>query len=131
MAQRPTELIVSYFIHGQGSELQRSSTGVFRALLNSLLGHFPAYLSKLSKTFEDREKRFGAYMADRWSWASKELQDFLEDLLVHHTKGQQITIFIDALDECGESSARKLMTYLSDLTRRTDNQSQCQVLFVI
>lgn len=130
MAQRPKELIVSYFIHGQGSELQRTSTGVFRALLNSLLGHFPAYLSKLSETFEDREKRFGTYMADRWSWASKELQGFLEDLLVHHTQGQQITIFIDALDECGEGPARKLMACLSDLTRRASNQ-QSNVKFCL
>jgi ankyrin repeat protein len=130
MAQRPKELIVSHFIHGQGSELQRTSTGVFRALLNSLLGYFPAYLSKLSKTFEDREKRFGAYMADRWSWASRELQGFLEDLLIHHTQGQQITIFIDALDECGEGSARKLMACLSDLTRRAGNQ-QSNVKFCL
>ena len=115
--QKPTDLVVSHFIHGHGSELQRTCIGVYRALLNSLLGHFPAYLSELTATFEDREKRYGGFAADRWSWGCKELEDFLRGLLIHHTNGQHITIFVDALDECGETSARRLMAYFSNLTR--------------
>lgn len=128
--RKPTDLVVSHFIHGHGSELQRTCIGVYRALLNSLLGHFPAYLSELTATFEDREKRYGGFAADRWSWGCKELEDFLRGLLIHHINGQHITIFVDALDECGETSARRLMAYFSDLTRQIGDQ-QAKVKFCL
>ena len=62
--QKPGDLVVSHFVHGHGSELQRTCIGIYRALLNSLLGHFPTYLSELTATFEDREKRYGGCAAD-------------------------------------------------------------------
>ena len=39
------ELILSYFIHGLGVDLQKTPLGIFRALLNALLPDFPTYLS--------------------------------------------------------------------------------------
>ncbi|KAF2997590.1 hypothetical protein E8E13_002695 [Curvularia kusanoi] len=114
----PKELVVPYFIHGQGSELQRTSMGVYRALLNSLLSHFPVCLAKLVTIFEDRESRFGGYNTGRWSWSSNELQEFLTDLLINHTQQHQVTIFVDALDECGEGPAREMMAYFDTLTKQ-------------
>ena len=116
--QDPSELVASYFIHGQGSELQRTPLGVFRALLNSLLGHFPIHLAKLTAIFEDQEKRYGGYIAGRWSWSCGELQELLSTILVHGTQNCRVVILIDALDECGERPARDLLEYFNKLSIR-------------
>lgn len=122
-AQYPSELITSFFIHGRGSELQRTPLGVFRALLNTLLGHFPVALARLTKRFEDREKRFGGYQANRWSWNEKELQESLSEVLLKHTENRSVTLFVDALDESGEDPARALLAYFADLS---DRAKKCQ-----
>ncbi|KAF3037360.1 hypothetical protein E8E12_006488 [Didymella heteroderae] len=122
-AQSPNDLTVSYFIHGQGSDLQKTPLGVFRALLNSLLGYFPARLTKATATFTDREKRFGGYTDGRWTWTCKELQELLLETLLDNLHDRRITIFIDALDECGEVPARDLLDYFSNLSRKAEEQA--------
>jgi ankyrin repeat protein len=118
--RRTNELVVSYFVHGQGTELQKAPLGVLRALMNSLLGYFPAHLAKLTATFKDREERFGGYMANRWHWSCKELQESLLSVLVEGTQHRHVTIFVDALDECGEDSAKNLLAYFSEISRQVD-----------
>lgn len=118
--QNPAHLVVSFFVHGQGSELQKTSAGLFRALLNALLSHFSVCLASLTALFENREKRFGGYEANRWSWTCKELEECLSEVLIKNTQNQHVIIFIDALDECGEDSARALLAYFSDLSQQAE-----------
>ncbi|KAF2727897.1 ankyrin repeat protein, partial [Polyplosphaeria fusca] len=113
--RQPGGLVASFFIHGQGMNLQKTPLGIYRALLNSILPHFPSYLSQLTRTFEDQEKRFGAYTAERWEWTDKELQDLLSDVLTVGSKHKPVIVFVDALDECGEETARSLLAYFKDL----------------
>jgi hypothetical protein len=124
--RQPSELVLSFFIHGQGTELQKTPLGIFRALLNSMLENFPAYLAQLTEQFEDRETRFGGYMDNRWNWTEKELQEFLSDVLTKGTKHQPVTILIDALDECGEDPAKSLLAYFRDLKKQVE-QEKAQV----
>jgi ankyrin repeat protein len=112
----PDNLVVAFFFHGQGVDLQKTPLGLFRALLNSLLNYFPAYLSLLTATFEERESQYGAYTANRWKWVDKELQDILFQVLTKGTQHQPVVIFVDALDECGESSAKSLLAYFKEVT---------------
>ncbi|KAK1533432.1 hypothetical protein CPAR01_10140 [Colletotrichum paranaense] len=109
------ELVVSFFIHGRGNPLQKTPLGVFRALLNSMLKFFPQHLSQLTERFKDRQARFGAYEENRWSWAERELQDFMYEILTKGTKKQPVVIFVDALDESGEDDARSLLAYFKTL----------------
>lgn len=113
---RPTELIASYFVHGQGNDLQRSTLGVCRALLNSILEHYPEFLCQLTKDFENRNERYGDYNEGRWHWSVGELLHLLSRVLTVGTKRQPITIFIDALDECGEETARSLLNFFYEQT---------------
>jgi ankyrin repeat protein len=117
----PDELLVSFFLHGQGSSLQRTPLGLFRALLNHLLPHYPSNLTKLTAIYKDRELRFGGYLADRWKWECNELQEALSTALVQENLNRHVTIFIDALDECGEGPARYLLEYFSNLNRRVES----------
>ncbi|EAW19529.1 Ankyrin repeat protein [Aspergillus fischeri NRRL 181] len=111
------ELVVSFFLHGRGTLFQKTPLGVFRALLNTLLKSFPTYLSELTAQFEDREKRFGSYEENRWTWGEKELQEFLFRVLTKGTKAHPVVIFVDALDETGKDAARSLLSYFRDIMR--------------
>jgi ankyrin repeat protein len=117
------ELVVSYFLHGRGALLQKTPLGVFRALLNSLLKSFPTYLSELTAQFEDREKRFGSYEEGRWTWAEKELQEFLFRVLTKGTKADPVVIFVDALDEAGKDAARSLLAYFRDMMKDIEREN--------
>jgi ankyrin repeat protein len=118
--QKPKDLVGSYFVHGQGSELQKTPVGILRALLNSLLGHFPTCLARLATIFEDREKRYGGYQSNRWRWTGKELEEAMGDILIENTGDQHVTIFVDAIDECGEGPGRTLLSYFGSLSRRAE-----------
>ena len=116
------ELVLSFFIHGRGTSLQKSPLGMFRALLNSMLLYFPQYLSQLTERFEEREKRFGSYRENRWDWAEKELQDFMTHVLIDGAQNHSVAIFVDALDECGEDIAKGLLVYFKDLIKDTKSK---------
>lgn len=120
--RKPGELVVSYFLHGRGMLLQKTPLGVFRALLNSMLKSFPIYLSELTVMFEDREKRFGSYEEGRWTWAEKELQEFLSRVLTEGTKARPVVIFVDALDEAGRDAARSLLAYFRDMMKYIERE---------
>lgn len=110
------DLVASCFIHGRGVALQRTPLGVFRALLSSLLKSFPVYLQKLTKQFKDQEERFGTYeRKDGWAWTESELEDFLSEVLSKGTRARPVTIYVDALDECGEHDAKRLLKYFNNI----------------
>ena len=52
-------LILSFFFHGRGAELQRELPGLFRSLLHQILRHVPSVLSTLVNTFDSRRKERG------------------------------------------------------------------------
>ncbi|KAJ8112702.1 hypothetical protein OPT61_g4994 [Boeremia exigua] len=118
MRQGPDELRVSFFLHGQGTSLQKTPLGLFRALLNQLIPHYPSNLVKLTSIYRDRELRYGGYVANRWHWDCNELREALFITLVQERTDRPVTIFIDALDECGEEPARHLLEYFSNLMRQ-------------
>ncbi|KAH6643709.1 ankyrin repeat-containing domain protein [Boeremia exigua] len=126
----PNDLVIAFFVHGQGTELQHTPLGIFRSLLNSLLCSYPMHLAELTTIFEDRERRFGGYLANRWVWSCQELQDTLTRTLTSSTGHTPVTIFIDALDECGEESARSLLAYFSELSQKIEEQ-QTHVRFCL
>ena len=120
--QHPNDLVVAFFFHGQGVDLQKTPLGLFRALLNFLLEYSPDYLTQLTMKFEEREKRYGAYTADRWKWIDKELQEMFFGLLTKGTQHQPVVIFVDALDECGEVLARSLLVYFRDIIKQAERE---------
>lgn len=115
----PNELVVFFFFHGQGEDLQRTVLGLFRALLSSILVYFPEELARLTALFAMKEGQFGGYMAKRWEWTENELREHLSTVLMKGTHQRPVVIFIDALDECGEHSAKNLLGYFQELTHRS------------
>ncbi|KAH7072874.1 hypothetical protein BKA63DRAFT_544167, partial [Paraphoma chrysanthemicola] len=121
----PNDLVVSFFFHGQGTPLQKTLLGLFRALLASMLEHFPEHLTQLAVKFAEREKRYGSFGERRWEWTEKELQELLSSVLSKGTHARPVVIFIDALDECGEHPAKNLLAYFKDLMAQAEGGNAC------
>ncbi|RYP12625.1 hypothetical protein DL767_011160 [Monosporascus sp. MG133] len=100
-------LVLSFFFHGRGAELQKTPLGLFRSLLHQLLGQVPDALSDLVAIFQERCKNMGE-PDKKWKWHPRELQDSFESSLPKVLERRPVWLFIDALDECGEEDAVRL-----------------------
>ncbi|KZL84934.1 ankyrin repeat-containing protein [Colletotrichum incanum] len=107
-------LVLSFFFHGRGHELQRSLLGLFRSLLHQLLNLVPGALLDLIDTFDQRSKTIGEAGKD-WQWHLPMLQAFFQSSLLKILKRRAVLVFIDALDECGEQPAVQLIEHLKQL----------------
>ncbi|EXJ68419.1 uncharacterized protein A1O5_08211 [Cladophialophora psammophila CBS 110553] len=116
--QRDESVIVaSFFIHGRGTEMQKSPAGLYRSILHQILTKAKILLTELANSFVLKEQNQGKY-GHAWTWHEKGLFDFLNTRAKQYTR-HSIKIFIDALDECGEETARKLSSELWSLTTPT------------
>ena len=52
-------VVVSFFFHGRGAEIQKTPEGLFRSLLHQLLEQTPNILSELNKTFNNKVRTIG------------------------------------------------------------------------
>ncbi|RYP57435.1 hypothetical protein DL770_010675 [Monosporascus sp. CRB-9-2] len=100
-------LVLSFFFHGRGAELQKTPLGLFRSLLHQLLSQVPDALSHLVAIFQERCKTMGE-PDGKWKWHPRELQDSFESSLPKVLERRPVWLFVDALDECGEEDAVRL-----------------------
>ncbi|KAJ6102456.1 hypothetical protein N7486_004883 [Penicillium sp. IBT 16267x] len=107
-------VVVSFFFHGRGHELQRTPLGLYRSLIHQLLKRVPGALTDLIDYFEDQRKTIGE-PGDKWKWELQQLQTFLKSSLARILKTCSVVLCIDALDECGEELAVKLINDLEHL----------------
>ena len=101
---RDEDLVLSFFFHGRGNELQRTPLGLFRSLLHQILSHVPDALLNLVANFRnwhDNIRKDG----QEYEWHLSELQRFFKSSLPKVLKSRPIWLFVDALDECGEENA--------------------------
>jgi len=108
---------ISFFFHGRGAEIQKTAVGLYRSLLYQLLERFPNAVSNVVRTFESRCAGIGS-PGEKWKWHVQELRDFVESSLATILEESAIRIFVDALDECGEEEARRLVRGFEHLYSR-------------
>ncbi|KAH8652942.1 hypothetical protein BGZ61DRAFT_374463, partial [Ilyonectria robusta] len=114
---RESALILSFFFHGRGSELQKTSLGLFRSLLHQLLRQVPEALTDLVATFQQRCETVGK-AGEQWQWHPRELQCFFEPSLLKILERCSVWLVVDALDECGEKTAVELVEGFKSLLQR-------------
>ncbi|KAF5530435.1 ankyrin repeat-containing protein, partial [Fusarium napiforme] len=126
-------VVMSFFFHAQGVELQRSRLGLFRALVYQLVSQMPdlkaSFLEQLReesrKSRERAEKNrqgsrrntehhnyntaFGEPGEESLNWRFTELKQFLCAFLHKASRTRSIWLFIDAIDECCNEDARSLV----------------------
>lgn len=100
-------LILSFFYHGRGSELQRTPIGLYRSLLCQFKS-IDGALSDAIAAFKERYETFGE-PGTKWQWHLKELKRFFQSALRTVLQSRPVWLFIDALDESGRDNATDLM----------------------
>jgi ankyrin repeat protein len=106
---------LSYFFHRRGGQLQRTELGMLRTLLYQLFKQEPELGTDLQSLFEENQKlgNFGS----AWDWSLTNLRQIFRSALTAAAKIRPFRVFIDALDEGGEESARSIVSYLYDLEK--------------
>ena len=103
-------ILASFFFHGRGASIQKSVLGLFRSLLHQILQQNRDLLSILTSQYTRNCETFGK-CEEKWNWHENELRSFFKSHVVDAAETQQIRIFIDALDECGEDIATELIEF--------------------
>lgn len=103
--------VASFFFHGRGSELQKTPLGLWRTIVLQLLYQITDLLPKFRLAFE-RKLKAQEQQGMTWVWHQNELKEFFE---THVAELHPVKIFIDALDECGETVAQELVEYFQSL----------------
>ncbi|ETS84247.1 hypothetical protein PFICI_02272 [Pestalotiopsis fici W106-1] len=96
--------IISFFFNARGNDLERSTTGLYRALLFQLLKARPDSQIVLD-TIEGGLQ-----------WSIESIKQTFERALKKLDHQQQLICFIDALDECKEQEIRELVSWLDELS---------------
>ena len=121
-------LVVSFYFHGRGTDLQKSIVGLLRSLLHELLLRSRYLRCKFEPLFKSKRMIQGQPGPD-WVWHAGELQDLLETAFSEVISLRPIKVFVDALDECGEDPAAKIVSYFQKLTSRMITKGHWQLCF--
>ena len=112
--------VISFFFNSRGEDLEKTTTGMYRSLLHSLLKEFPDLLAAMPQS---RSKDLSNI--EPYHWEDAELQQLFA-AAVRLLGRRQLICFIDALDECEEDEIRELVSFLSRLGQ---NCTQSQIYF--
>lgn len=122
-------LILSFFFHDRGTNLQKTPLGLFRSLLHQVLRCVPdAIPNALLTTFEDRNKKVGE-VGKQWHWNWREIRDYFRLSLRNVLESHRVCLFIDALDEYGEEEANELLQSLDFWIQELPSQAQFRICF--
>lgn len=112
--RREASVFASFFFHGRGASIQKTTLGFFQSLLHQLAKQIPDVLANLTLRFNKRCETEGVY--GKWNWHEGELQSFFKAYVPAAAQSCTMFVYIDALDECGEEAACKLVDFLADVT---------------
>lgn len=130
----PSTLLLSFFFHDRGVELQKTPVGLFRTFLYQILKQAPDALQNLVRTYEDRCKSRGE-PGKEWQWQLQEMQTFLSSALRQVLMSRPVRMFIDALDESGRDNALMLVSWFKSQLKSLSGAGSaaasfpCQVCF--
>lgn len=101
------DLIISFFFSAGGGALQKSAEGMYRSLLYQLLDAIPS----LAPAFGNPSRR-----PPKQPWPFAKLETMLTKA-VQALGPNAVTCYIDALDECDDAEARKMIEHFETLGR--------------
>lgn len=108
------ELVLSFFFNSRGSDLEKSTLGLYRSLLFGLLSSDPSLLEVLDHC---TRSQCLSIMSGEWDQEHERLlQELCENavnLLAERQK--RLYCYVDALDECPEDQIRDMVTYFEDV----------------
>ncbi|KAI0428333.1 hypothetical protein F5Y09DRAFT_290491 [Xylaria sp. FL1042] len=115
---------ISFFFNARGDDLEKSTQGMYRSLLLQLLKKLPDLQEVL-----DLPSHFGQGHNDNSLWEIEVLQSIFSAAIARLGR-RQVTCFVDALDECGESQVRDMIDYFERLGQSAlDTEGKLYICF--
>ena len=105
----PSQITLSFFFLARGTVEEKSTTGLYRSLLHQLFEKAGDLRDSLDWMTAD-----GARVIQRSGWSGEALKQTLKHA-VQMLGSRQLTIFIDALDECDKSQAADMICFFEEL----------------
>lgn len=124
----PRILILSFFFHDRGTNLQKTPLGLYRSLLHQVLRCVPGAIpDALLTTFQDRNKM--GEVGKHWHWKWRELREYFQLSLRTVLNTHQVCLFIDAFDEYGEEEANEFLNSLNFWIQELPTHAQFRICF--
>ena len=113
----PNSITLAFFFHARGVvDEEHNLLGMYRSLLHQLLSQCPDRLRDFLPLFEGKQDT----LPTDWQWQLAELRDQLEHLVCKASRAQTVFLFIDALDEGGETNARGVVSFVDGLIKKSN-----------
>lgn len=100
---------IAFFFNARGGPEEKSSYGLFKALLHQVASNFPHLSTIIIERYKLKKRQSGKAQV---IWSLPELREILHEVILNATKSA-IEIFIDALDECNEGEMRSLIAFFN------------------
>lgn len=104
----PESTCISFFFHARGTDLQKSTNGMYRSLLWQLLIKVPQLQSILSSL------KWKAYKESIPPWKIPVLKSLFKQA-VRNLEQSEVICFIDALDECDDAQIQDMISLFEEL----------------
>lgn len=118
------DLVLDFFFHARGAELQRNESGMFRSLLHQLCLADNVIKSDVAAIFAQMTEEQGEF-GEKWDWHPKKLRQIFTNSLIKTALRRQVILFVDALDEAGENTAKDLARYFNALASQLLDKKLC------
>ncbi|KAK7413481.1 hypothetical protein QQX98_007629 [Neonectria punicea] len=113
-------ILISFFFNARGSELEKSTLGLYRSLLLQLLNAIPE-----TKSVVDDLGTLGFQVVKRSGWHREIFKETFA-LALDQLQARRLCCYIDALDECPEDDVRDMVSFFEDLCSR-ESSSQFRI----
>jgi hypothetical protein len=100
------QIVVSFFFHARGAPIEKSLSGMYRALLYQILTKVPRLRSLLCKN--------QMLSAQSQNWSLGVLRSISQDV-VENLAMERLVCYVDALDECSEDDVEEMVSFFEDL----------------
>lgn len=120
------QLVLSFFFNARGSNLEKSTLGLYRTLLFGLLSSDPNLLDALDHC---SRSQCLSILSGEWEQNHEQLlRELCEDAVSRLVAlKKRLYFYVDALDECPEDQIRDMVRYFEDLVaeRKSHNIRVC------
>uniref|UniRef100_A0A093VPM2 Putative ankyrin repeat protein n=1 Tax=Talaromyces marneffei PM1 TaxID=1077442 RepID=A0A093VPM2_TALMA len=101
-------VLLEHFFNARGSGLEKTFLGLLRSLVFQLLNEIPEFCPTFILIYRKKNLNLG-----QWEWRQSELCNFLQSKLKSYER--ELTILVDALDECSFDEITSVVSFLEDL----------------
>ncbi|KAF2819107.1 hypothetical protein CC86DRAFT_243778, partial [Ophiobolus disseminans] len=102
-------LVLSFFFNARGGDLEKSTSGLYRALLLQLLEKAPE-----TRGVFDHYGISGFQTIKDTGWQNETLRELFSQAL-QELENHRVVCFVDALDECPEDDVRDMVAFFEEL----------------